>query len=717
MSQSQVESSSSATFARSLRLILCGGCITCALALAVASVALGAGAGALALSGMPFASQPAFVLHRIAYLANTLAVDDQGAPLSGGMVASSVGIAPLGAAVHVRPSREGDPVPVWVKWSLERTRGVRRGGAAGRPGVHASRLEFARTYKRRKHTVQPRGATSSSACSSATALLTVDATAELDCTGNVTNASVVFALASLPPLWRWCSAKAEPDRDPVQWTWSLSETGPNGPWVAISEHRQRPVPRKRSQCTRWTRLDERSRAARKRSDAFHGGRPATHRAAVAAKEARGGGVPLTHRVWLVTYGFPKSAAELTSKRLFACASRMTQLLGGFTPVTLPMWRGNSAWELVRRHEVLAEFLAQGKADGSIAPGDLVWVIDGFDTLIARRPTSRHSVVRKFIAATSGDRNGVLFNGACACFPQSDVCALMSTAASAMGAHTHSPFKYLNGGGMMGRASTVETFIDTLLELTKKKKRYPSGGDLLAIQELCFRPRMAKHRGAVTCHIDTGNVLMEVMFPTTYSGKHVDATCKLPRFKRPWAANTSAAVLAAKKHFPNWIMRPDEDVRLCNGDKQGTMCLTDPATHGQPIVLHFQGTSAQTTHGRELLHTQQLGAFLAAAPLNVSKAQYMAKTVVFVEAANKKSSWRWRHHKYGEFAKKPEPDQAKTGGKKKGEKKKKKKKKASSALALKTRLMKYSELCGALKGDGSAAQTLAIKLGIIASAHE
>jgi hypothetical protein len=97
---------------------------------------------------------------------------------------------------------------------------------------------------------------------------------------------------------------------------------------------------------------------------------------------------------------------------------------------------------------------------------------------------------------------------------------------------------------------------------------------------------------------------------------------------------------------------------------------------------------------------------------------MAKTVVFVEAANKKSSWRWRHHKYGEFAKKPEPDQAKTGGKKKGKKKKgKKKKKASSALALKTRLMKYSELCGALKGDGSAAQTLAIKLGIIASAHE
>ena len=90
MSQSQVESSSSATFARSLRLILCGGCITCALALAVASVALGAGAGALALSGMPFASQPAFVLHRIAYLANTLAVDDQGAPLSGGMVASSL---------------------------------------------------------------------------------------------------------------------------------------------------------------------------------------------------------------------------------------------------------------------------------------------------------------------------------------------------------------------------------------------------------------------------------------------------------------------------------------------------------------------------------------------------------------------------------------------------------------------------------------------------
>ena len=657
----------------SLRRVLGGSCICACITMLLCGLITSGAIGA-----MIGAFVPQFILHRMEVL-TAMTTDDGGGSANNAVEKSS---AAFGTAARVYETDEASlGGPVWLRWRVEEQRGLGSHVAATgtRAGVHVARVEFEAQGRQRMVPISARASPSAS-CAHVNALLGHDSKAAMSCPS--VPVDILFALHAMPRRWRWQSAADQRERDPAQWTWSASMRGPSGPWTAMGPaHARRPMVHNRSKLSRWAATDGDAalRAARGRSFATASGE-AQQPNAVSAPKA-----PRPPKVWLARYEMHEDngkgkASSFTSQRLFACAGRMTELLAGFTPITLPVFRGTSPWERIHRHEVLAEWLTQGIADGTVDERDLIWVV-GSDALVARSASSETEIEANFVAATSGARDGVLFNAGCRCVPHSSLCAVMKVAAMS------SDFKYLDGGAMIGRARGLVRLVAALLALTPIQVNSKRGDDQQLLQELCYGPSAAAARGTVTCHLDTRNTLMLNM---------AAESCQLVRFKRPWPATTSAAVVAVRAHFPRWMLRPDEDVRPCVGNR-ASQCFTDPSTGGQPIVLHFDGRSATREMAQDV-DALQLSAFLRAMPFRTdasARKAHLDRDVYVMSAANRVTGKRWANNQYGTYAGQRD---ASNGNK--------------SELALAMHTLKFRDLC-AVGGETSVAKEFAAALGIVA----
>jgi hypothetical protein len=676
--------------ADSLYRVIGGSCVCACITLVLCGLITTGAIGALALGGIQLVAMPQFILHRIEVL-TAMTTDDSGR--SNDAVHQSS--AAFGTAARIyEADKTSVNLPVWLRLSVEEQRGAGSRAAAAEQrtgGVQVARVEFEARHGQSMVPISVRALRAS--CAHVNALLTRDSKSAMTCAS--VPVDIVFALRTMPRRWRWQSAADQRERDPAQWTWSASTRGPDGPWRAMGPAHQRfPMVNNRSRLSRWAPVDGHAALRAARGQSFVTARNGSLQLSTAVAPAP----PRRPKVWLARYEVregrgKRDASSLTSQRLFACAGRMTELLAGFTPIALPVFRGASPWGRIHRHEVLAEWLTQGTADGTIDERDLIWVVDGSDALVARSASSETEIEAKFVAATRGARDGVLFNAGCRCVPRSPLCAVMEEAAGS------GDFKYLDGGAMIGRARGLTRLVAALLALTPIKVNSKRGDDQQLLQELCYGASVAAARGTVTCHVDTRSALMLNMYPSSERGARLEPSCQLARFKRPWPATTSAAVAAVRTHFPRWMLRPTQDVRPCIGNR-ASLCFTDPSTGGQPIVLHFDGRSAAREAAQDV-HALQLSAFLRAMPFRTdasARKAHLDSDVYVMSAANRVTRKRWANHQYATFAGKRD---ASNGNK--------------SELALAMHTLKFRDFC-AVSGEKSVAKEFATALGIVVDGH-